>query len=81
MKNKSKLLALLLAVCMCVGLLAGCGDNAASAGSNAPASAPEAAAGSDVAEGVETSASNDGTLGCCCDRIREQVLSLLRSKC
>ncbi len=62
MKNKSKLLALLLAVCMCVGLLAGCGDNAASAGSNAPASAPEAAAGSDAAEGVETSASNDGTL-------------------
>ena len=62
MKNKSKLLALLLAVCMCIGLLAGCGDNAASAGSNAPASAPEAAAGSDAAEGVETSASNDGTL-------------------
>ncbi len=62
MKNKSKLLALLLAVCMCVGLLAGCGDNAASAGSNAPASAPEAAAGSDADEGVETSASNDGTL-------------------
>ena len=61
MKNKSKLLALLLAVCMCVGLLAGCGDNAASAGSAAPASAPEAA-GSDAAEGVETSASNDGTL-------------------
>ncbi len=62
MKNKSKLLALLLAVCMCVGLLAGCGDNAASTGSAAPASAPEAAAGSDAAEGVETSASNDGTL-------------------
>ena len=61
MKNKSKLLALLLAVCMCVGLLAGCGDNAASTGSAAPASAPEAA-GSDVNEGVETSASNDGTL-------------------
>ena len=61
MKNKSKLLALLLAVCMCVGLLAGCGDNAASTGSAAPASAPEAA-GSDAAEGVETSASNDGTL-------------------
>ncbi len=61
MKNKSKLLALLLAVCMCVGLLAGCGDNTASTGSAAPASAPEAA-GSDAAEGVETSASNDGTL-------------------
>ena len=62
MKNKSKLLALLLAVCMCVGLLAGCGDNAASAGSAAPASAPEGEAGSEIAEGVETSASNDGTL-------------------
>ena len=62
MKNKSKLLALLLAVCMCVGLLAGCGDNAASTGSAAPASAPEAATGSDATEGVETSASNDGTL-------------------
>ena len=62
MKNKSKLLALLLAVCMCVGLLAGCGDNAASTGSTAPASAPEAATGSDATEGVETSASNDGTL-------------------
>ena len=48
MKNKTKLLALLLAVCMCVGLLAGCGDNAASGGSAAPASAPEA--GSAVAE-------------------------------
>ena len=62
MKNKSKLFALLLAVCMCVGLLSGCGDNSASAGNATPASAPEAAAGSDANEGVETSASNDGTL-------------------
>ena len=39
MKNTTKLLALLLAVCMCVGVLAGCGDQAASASASTAASA------------------------------------------
>ena len=41
MKNATKLLALVLAVCMCFGMLAGCGDNAASSA----ASTAEAAEG------------------------------------
>ncbi len=41
MKNATKLLALVLAVVMCFGLLAGCGDEAASAASSAASSAAE----------------------------------------
>ena len=52
MKNTTKLLALLLAVCMCVGVLSGCGDQAASsaASTEAPASA----------EGSTAAAEGDG---------------------
>ena len=45
MKNATKLLALVLALCMCLGLLAGCGDNAAS-GSVSATSAAENTEGS-----------------------------------
>ena len=37
MKNAKKLLALLLAVVMCVGVFAGCGQQAAPAATQAPA--------------------------------------------
>ena len=47
MKKATKFLALLLAVCMCLGVLAGCGDQAASA--SASGSAPASAEGSTAA--------------------------------
>lgn len=43
MKNATKLLALVLAVCMCFGLLAGCGDNATSSAAEGSAAASSAA--------------------------------------
>ena len=59
MKNTTKLLALLLAVCMCLGVLAGCGDNAAS-GSAAPDSAASGEASTAEGEGKTLVAADTG---------------------
>lgn len=58
MKNATKLLALVLAVCMCFGLLAGCGDNATSSAAEGSAAASSAAA--EATEGKTLVASATG---------------------
>jgi peptide/nickel transport system substrate-binding protein len=60
MKNANKLLALVLALGMCLGMLSGCGSDTATATSAASAETTEA---STTASGEETTASSqDGTL-------------------
>ncbi len=65
MKNAKKMLALLLALMMCVGVLSGCGSQAAPAASNEPVkeAAPAEAAPAEAAEEpAETGASADTPL-------------------
>ena len=60
MRKATKLLALVLAVCMCFGILAGCGDEAASSTSVAESAASQETTSAETAEGSTLVASATG---------------------
>ena len=62
MKNLTRILALLLALTMTVGMLAGCGGDQPSAGNNDPVQNPENP-GNEQPSGGEQPGGNQGTTG------------------